>query len=336
MDQVLDNGRVGLPRRGRDDEPLESVGKRLKGKQGRLRKNMLGKRVDFSSRTVIVTEPSLKLDQLAMPYEVARGIYVGFLLGKLLELPENTDIREDSLNFSSTGCPRREAQDKLLQRFDRLDRDTRWQMMESVMEGRRVMINRAPTLHRLSIQSFQPVLREGFAMGIHPLVCAPFNADFDGDTMSLHLALSEDAQLELRTIMSPKQNLVNAAHGDIVYGPSQDMVLGFYFLTSGFGGRPGAPIHCASVEALQAVAEDVFTGKTAHSTAVTVPWEILEEAAPDAVLDDAKLSGSAGEVVTTNAGRILFFLLVHRNFVPQSSTDMQLVSSLDAAPLTEH
>lgn len=328
VDQVIDNGRLqGAKLRG-SGQPLDSLATRLKGKYGRMRLNMLGKRVDYSARTVIVVNPALRLDQCGMPFAVARKLFAGFLEAEVLK----------------TQPPRVSPRSQITADFDALAKEEQWQMLRRVMEDRCVMLNRAPTLHRLSVQAFRPLLVDGEALHIHPLVCAPFNADFDGDTMTMHLALSSEAQEELHNLMMPTRNLLSPASGDPVIGPTQDMVLGIYYLTmpsirAGNSGLTPA-LECSSVEVLLETVEECARGELSHEAVLRVPVRVLAEVAPEAVADDGELSKTedgelaeaSGRVVQTTAGRCLFFLLVHSSFrVREREHDLTL-SRVEAAP----
>ncbi len=213
VDALFDNGRRGRPVTGRGGRPLKSLAEALKGKQGRFRQNLLGKRVDYSGRSVIVVDPKLKLHQCGLPSQMALELFKPFVMRRLVELGKVENIK---------GAKRA---------IDR-QQSAVWDVLEEVIQGRLVLLNRAPTLHRLSIQAFEPVLVEGKAIHLHPLVCAPFNADFDGDQMSVHVPLSTQAQTEARVLMLSSNNLRSPASGKVLTVPSQDMVFGVYFLTS--------------------------------------------------------------------------------------------------------
>ena len=213
VDALFDNGRRGRPVTGRGGRPLKSLAEALKGKQGRFRQNLLGKRVDYSGRSVIVVDPKLKLHQCGLPSQMALELFKPFVMRRLVELDKVENIK---------GAKR--AIDRQLPAV--------WDVLEEVIQGRLVLLNRAPTLHRLSIQAFEPVLVEGKAIHLHPLVCAPFNADFDGDQMSVHVPLSTQAQTEARILMLSSNNLRSPASGKVLTVPSQDMVFGTYYLTS--------------------------------------------------------------------------------------------------------
>ena len=213
VDALFDNGRRGRPVTGRGGRPLKSLAEALKGKQGRFRQNLLGKRVDYSGRSVIVVDPKLKLHQCGLPSQMALELFKPFVMRRLVELGKVENIK---------GAKR--AIDRQL--------PTVWDVLDEVIQDRLVLLNRAPTLHRLSIQAFEPVLVEGKAIHLHPLVCAPFNADFDGDQMSVHVPLSTQAQTEARVLMLSSNNLRSPASGKVLTVPSQDMVFGSYFLTT--------------------------------------------------------------------------------------------------------
>ncbi len=220
VDALFDNGRRGRPVTGRGGRPLKSLAEALKGKQGRFRQNLLGKRVDYSGRSVIVVDPKLKLHQCGLPSQMALELFKPFVMRRLVELNKVENIK---------GAKRA---------IDR-QQSAVWDVLEEVIQGRLVLLNRAPTLHRLSIQAFEPVLVEGKAIHLHPLVCAPFNADFDGDQMSVHVPLSTQAQTEARVLMLSSNNLRSPASGKVLTVPSQDMVFGVYFLTTEKQGLAG-------------------------------------------------------------------------------------------------
>ena len=220
VDALFDNGRRGRPVSGRGGRPLKSLAEALKGKQGRFRQNLLGKRVDYSGRSVIVTDPTLKLHQCGLPKTMALELFKPFVMKRLVELGKVENIKgaKRSIERGASFV---------------------WDILEEVIDGRLVLLNRAPTLHRLSIQAFEPVLVEGKAIHLHPLVCAPFNADFDGDQMSVHVPLSLQAQAEARVLMLSANNLRSPASGKPVNVPSQDMIIGVYYLTQARDGLSG-------------------------------------------------------------------------------------------------
>ncbi len=220
VDALFDNGRRGRPVTGRGGRPLKSLAEALKGKQGRFRQNLLGKRVDYSGRSVIVVDPHLKLHQCGLPSAMALELFKPFVMRRLVELGKVENIK-GAKRAIDRGMP------------------AVWDVLDEVIQDRLVLLNRAPTLHRLSIQAFEPVLVEGKAIHLHPLVCAPFNADFDGDQMSVHVPLSTQAQTEARVLMLSTNNLRKPASGEVVTVPSQDMVFGTYFLTTSKDGAQG-------------------------------------------------------------------------------------------------
>src|SRR5476651_2236807 len=212
VDALFDNGRRGKTITGPNKRPLKSLSDMLKGKQGRFRQNLLGKRVDYSGRSVIVVGPELKLHQCGLPKKMALELFKPFIYNKLEERGYVTTIKSAK---------------KMIEK----ERPEVWDVLEEVIKEHPVMLNRAPTLHRLGIQAFEPVLIEGKAIQLHPLVCAAFNADFDGDQMAVHVPLSLEAQLEARVLMMSTNNILHPAHGKPIIVPSQDMVLGAYYMT---------------------------------------------------------------------------------------------------------
>lgn len=212
VDALIDNGRRGRTVVGANNRPLKSLSDIIEGKQGRFRQNLLGKRVDYSGRSVIVVGPNLKIHQCGLPREMAIELFQPFVIHRL--------IRQGLVNNIK-------AAKKLIQRND----PSVWDVLEEVIEGHPVMLNRAPTLHRLGIQAFEPILVEGRAIQIHPLVCPAFNADFDGDQMAVHVPLSLEAQAEARLLMLASNNVLSPATGRPIITPGQDMVLGCYYLT---------------------------------------------------------------------------------------------------------
>ena len=212
VDALLDNGRRGRAITGTNKRPLKSLADMIKGKQGRFRQNLLGKRVDYSGRSVIVVGPTLKLHQCGLPKKMALELFKPFIFSKLQMRGEATTIK---------------AAKRLVER----EGAEVWDILEEVIREHPVMLNRAPTLHRLGIQAFEPVLIEGKAIQLHPLVCTAFNADFDGDQMAVHIPLSIEAQLEARALMMASNNILSPANGDPIIVPSQDVVLGLYYMT---------------------------------------------------------------------------------------------------------
>ena len=220
VDALIDNGRRGRPVTGPSNRPLKSLSEMLRGKQGRFRQNLLGKRVDYSGRSVIVVGPELKIYQCGLPKEMALELFKPFVMKQLVETGKASNIKEAK------------------RRVEKAPPEV-WDALDAVIKEHPVLLNRAPTLHRLSIQAFEPVLVEGRAIKLHPLVCSPFNADFDGDQMPVHVPLSAEAQAEARFLMLSANNLLKPASGHAVNVPSQDMVLGSYYLTVEKPGEPG-------------------------------------------------------------------------------------------------
>src|SRR3569832_2165539 len=212
VDSLLDNGRRGKAMTGANKRPLKSLAEMIKGKGGRFRQNLLGKRVDYSGRSVIVVGPQLKLHQCGLPKLMALELFKPFIFNKLELMGLATTIK---------------AAKKLVE----IQEPVVWDILEEVIREHPVMLNRAPTLHRLGIQAFEPVLIEGKAIQLHPLVCAAFNADFDGDQMAVHVPLSIEAQIEARVLMMSTNNILSPAHGKPIIVPSQDIVLGLYYMT---------------------------------------------------------------------------------------------------------
>ena len=220
VDALFDNGRRGRPVTGPGNRPLKSLSDMLKGKQGRFRQNLLGKRVDYSGRSVIVVGPTLKLHQCGLPKLMALELFKPFVMKKLVDAELAQNI-------------------KSAKRMVERRRPQVWDVLEEAIKEHPVMLNRAPTLHRLGIQAFEPVLVEGKAIQIHPLVCTAFNADFDGDQMAVHLPLSSEAQAEARVLMLSANNVLSPAHGRPLVTPTQDMIIGAYYLTEVVPGAKG-------------------------------------------------------------------------------------------------
>ena len=216
VDALIDNGKRGKPVTGASNRPLKSLSEMLRGKQGRFRQNLLGKRVDYSGRSVIVVGPSLKIYQCGLPKEMAIELFKPFVIKRLVEMGKATNVKD--------------AQKKIDRAYDAAN-ECVWDALENVIKEHPVLLNRAPTLHRLSIQAFEPVLVEGRAIKLHPLVCTAFNADFDGDQMPVHVPLSAEAQAEARFLMLSANNLLKPMDGKAVTVPTQDMILGAYYLT---------------------------------------------------------------------------------------------------------
>ncbi|HXE12691.1 MAG TPA: DNA-directed RNA polymerase subunit beta' [Bryobacteraceae bacterium] len=229
VDALFDNGRRGRVLRGANNRPLKSLSDTLKGKQGRFRQNLLGKRVDYSGRSVIVVGPELRLNQCGLPKKMALELFKPFIYHRLEQRGHCTTIKQAKELV--------EQQDPVV-----------WDILEEVIKDHPILLNRAPTLHRLGIQAFEPTLVEGKAIKLHPLTCTAFNADFDGDQMAVHIPLSPEAQIEASTLMLSSNNILSPAHGSPIATPSQDMVLGLYYLTKSRPGTKGEGRTFASID----------------------------------------------------------------------------------------
>ena len=212
VDALFDNGRRGRVITGTGKRPLKSLAEMLKGKQGRFRQNLLGKRVDYSGRSVIVVGPDLKLHECGLPKKMALELFKPFLYARLNKLGLASTIKQAK---------------KIVEK----ERNEVWDALEIIVREHPVILNRAPTLHRLGVQAFEPKLIEGEAIELHPLTCAAFNADFDGDQMAVHIPLSLEAQLEARVLMMSTNNILSPSNGKPIIVPSQDMILGIYYLS---------------------------------------------------------------------------------------------------------
>ncbi|RUS96185.1 DNA-directed RNA polymerase subunit gamma [Dulcicalothrix desertica PCC 7102] len=266
VDALIDNGRRGRTVVGANNRPLKSLSDIIEGKQGRFRQNLLGKRVDYSGRSVIVVGPKLHIHQCGLPREMAIELFQPFVINRLIRSGMVNNIK---------------AAKKLISRND----PQVWDVLEEVIEGHPVMLNRAPTLHRLGIQAFEPILVEGRAIQLHPLVCPAFNADFDGDQMAVHVPLSLESQAEARLLMLASNNILSPATGRPIITPSQDMVLGAYYLTAeNPGATKGAGKYFASLDdvimAFESAQVDIhayiyvrFDGEVESDEADTVPIE---------------------------------------------------------------
>ncbi len=286
VDALFDNGRRGRPVTGPGNRPLKSLSDMLKGKQGRFRQNLLGKRVDYSGRSVIVVGPELKLHQCGLPKAMALELFKPFVMKRLVDLDHAQNI-------------------KSAKRMVDRGRSVVWDVLEEVIREHPVLLNRAPTLHRLGIQAFEPVLVEGKAIRIHPLVCTAFNADFDGDQMAVHLPLSAEAQAEARILMLSTNNIKSPAHGRPLTTPTQDMVIGLYYLTAERDGMPGeGRAFYSKDEAL--LAYDARSGLDLQAKIeVRLSRDILEEYIDEAG-QVAHRERASGTRVTTSVGRITF------------------------------
>ena len=272
VDALIDNGRRGRPVTGPNNRALKSLSDMLKGKQGRFRQNLLGKRVDYSGRSVIVVGPELKMYQCGLPKEMALELFKPFVMKDLVQkgIASNIKAARKKVERASTEV---------------------WDSLETVIKGHPVLLNRAPTLHRLGIQAFEPVLVEGHAIKLHPLVCSPFNADFDGDQMAVHLPLSTEAQREAKMLMLASGNLLKPSDGEPVTVPTQDMILGSYYLTMVNPEDPGHDkVFRDEDEALMAYAEHIVTLQAPVKVRRTMDFG----------------NGPETALVTTTVGKIIF------------------------------
>ncbi|HET6351378.1 MAG TPA: DNA-directed RNA polymerase subunit beta' [Coriobacteriia bacterium] len=285
VDALFDNGRRGRPVTGPGNRPLKSISDMLKGKQGRFRQNLLGKRVDYSGRSVIIVGPELKLHQCGLPKYMALELFKPFVMKRLVDLDHAQNIK---------------AAKRLVDR----QKGVVWDVLEEVITDHPVLLNRAPTLHRLGIQAFEPVLVEGKAIRIHPLVCTAFNADFDGDQMAVHLPLSTEAQAEARTLMLSTNNIKSPAHGRPLTTPTQDMVIGLYYLTADRQGMPGeGRAFMSTDEAL--LSYDTRTDLDLQAKVrVRLSEDIVEEYKEDGEIKQREVK--SGERIETTVGRITF------------------------------
>ena len=281
VDALLDNGRRGRAITGTNKRALKSLADMIKGKQGRFRQNLLGKRVDYSGRSVVVVGPTLKLHQCGLPKKMALELFKPFVFGKLEQRELATTIK---------------AAKKLVER----EGPEVWDILEEVIREHPVMLNRAPTLHRLGIQAFEPVLIEGKAIQLHPLVCTAFNADFDGDQMAVHVPLSIEAQLEARALMMSSNNILSPAHGEPIIVPTQDVVLGLYYMTRERADAKGADKMFRRDSAFSDVAE---VHRAFETGAVDLHAPILVRV-DDKSGGDREENGK-GHLVKTTVGRAL-------------------------------
>jgi DNA-directed RNA polymerase subunit beta' len=282
VDALFDNGRRGRPVTGPGNRPLKSISDMLKGKQGRFRQNLLGKRVDYSGRSVIVVGPELKLHQCGLPKAMALELFKPFVMKRLVDLDYAQNIK---------------AAKRLVDR----QRKEVWDVLEEVIAEHPVLLNRAPTLHRLGIQAFEPILVEGKAIRIHPLVCTAFNADFDGDQMAVHLPLSAEAQAEARTLMLSTNNIKSPAHGRPLTTPTQDMVIGLYYLTADREGMEGEGRHFMHADDAVLAYDNRADLDLQAKIFIRLKNDTVVETAPG-VREEKK----AGEKIETTVGRIHF------------------------------
>ena len=302
VDALLDNGRRGRAITGTNKRPLKSLADMIKGKQGRFRQNLLGKRVDYSGRSVIVVGPTLRLHQCGLPKKMALELFKPFIFSKLQLRGEATTIK---------------AAKRLVER----EGAEVWDILEEVIREHPVMLNRAPTLHRLGIQAFEPVLIEGKAIQLHPLVCTAFNADFDGDQMAVHVPLSIEAQIETRALMMSSNNILSPANGDPIIVPSQDVVLGLYYMTRSAVNEKGeGMVFCDINEARRAYENGVCALQA--QVRVRVPMHEQD--------DDGEVATNV-QLVETTVGRALLsnllpkglsFDLVNRNMTKKAISNV--------------
>lgn len=288
VDALFDNGKRGRVHLGANRRPLKSLSEALRGKQGRFRQNLLGKRVDYSGRSVIVVGPELKLNQCGLPKKMALELFKPFIFHKL---------EKDGLVPSV----------KVAREWHEQERSEVWDYLEEVVKEHPILLNRAPTLHRLGIQAFDPVLVEGKAIQIHPLVCAAFNADFDGDQMAVHIPLSVEAQVEAQTLMLSTNNILSPAHGRPLAIPSQDMVLGCYYLTLERQGEKGeGRIFTTPDEVLLALENSEISLHAGVKLRFNAPFMNLETYYDDQAVLTCPVSKIQNKLTETTPGRIIF------------------------------
>ncbi len=284
VDSLLDNGRCRRPVLGSNNRPLKSLTDMIKGKQGRFRENLLGKRVDYSARSVIVIGPHLKLHQCGLPKKIALELFQPFIIRKLKDRGLADTIKSAK---------------RMLERRD----EQVWDILEEVIHQHPVLLNRAPTLHRMGIQAFEPVLVEGNAIMIHPLVCKGFNADFDGDQMAVHLPLSIEAQVESHVLILATNNIFSPQNGTPIVGPSQDIVLGNYYITCLRPGEKGEGM----------IFRDDFEAITAYDSGkVNIHSKVKVKLPKTKRVINEDGSENAGGVIETSAGRCLFNDILHK------------------------
>jgi DNA-directed RNA polymerase subunit beta' len=301
VDALIDNGRRGKAVLGAGNRPLKSLTDLLRGKKGRFRQNLLGKRVDYSGRSVIVIGPNLKIYQCGLPKQMALELFKPFVMNKLVENGMAPNV-------------------KSARRFIERGRDEVWAILEGIIKDHPVMLNRAPTLHRLGIQAFEPVLIEGKAIRLHPLVCTAFNADFDGDQMAVHVPLSIEAQTEARILMLSSNNLLSPASGKSVVTPTQDMLLGIYYLTSMWDGKEGDGLYFMDPEDVDSAHDHLKVHVNACINVKVQPgWHI----SPDEVDERGYIKTSPGRIFFNEA------LPKELRFINRSVTKKDLSALLD-------
>ena len=302
VDSLFDNNRCKRPVLGSSNRPLKSLTDMIKGKQGRFRENLLGKRVDYSARSVIVVGPSLRLHQCGLPKKIALELYQPFIIRRLKELGHADTIKSAK---------------KMLERKD----EEVWDILEEVIQNHPVMLNRAPTLHRMGIQAFEPLLVEGNAIKLHPLVCRGFNADFDGDQMAVHLPLSIESQVEAYTLLMSTNNIFSPANGAPIISPSQDVVMGCYYMTIALPDSKGDGMVFSSIDEVQ-LAYSLGVVDTHATIKVKLP--------PWCIVKDEEAEKSAGLTATT-VGRVAFNAMLPKGMpfynMPLRSSDLATVIS---------
>ncbi|VTR96629.1 dna-directed rna polymerase subunit beta : DNA-directed RNA polymerase subunit beta' OS=Singulisphaera acidiphila (strain ATCC BAA-1392 / DSM 18658 / VKM B-2454 / MOB10) GN=rpoC PE=3 SV=1: RNA_pol_Rpb1_1: RNA_pol_Rpb1_2: RNA_pol_Rpb1_3: RNA_pol_Rpb1_4: RNA_pol_Rpb1_5 [Gemmata massiliana] len=299
VDALFDNNRCKRPVLGSSNRPLKSLTDMIKGKQGRFRENLLGKRVDYSARSVIVVGPELKLHQCGLPKKIALELFQPFIIRRLKELNHADTIKSAK---------------KMLERKD----DVVWDILEEVTRSHPVMLNRAPTLHRMGIQAFEPVLIEGNAIRIHPLVCKGFNADFDGDQMAVHLPLSIEAQVEATVLMMSTNNIFSPANGNPIITPSQDIVMGCYYLTASRGAEDEAVeagdgmVFHSPLELFRAHAEHKLGMHAKVRVRMPIEKKVISEVKDEKGNPRAEeLPRKPNGLVRTTVGRVIFNDILH-------------------------
>ncbi len=302
VDALIDNGRRGRPVTGPGNRALKSLSDMLKGKQGRFRQNLLGKRVDYSGRSVIVVGPDLKIYQCGVPKEMALELFKPFVMKELVNTGRAHNIKNAK---------------KMVERLD----PQVWDILEGVIKGHPVMLNRAPTLHRLGIQAFEPTLVEGKAIRLHPLVCAAFNADFDGDQMAIHLPLTQEAQAECRFMLLAPNNLLKPSDGGVVAVPSQDMVLGIYYITQERPGEPNEGMFFKSINEAILAKENGYI--TMHTRIKVRIKKVLKN-------DEGEARTVEG-VINTTVGRLIFNEIIPQDlgFVDRSIPGNEILPEID-------
>ncbi len=303
VDALFDNNRCKRPVLGSSNRPLKSLTDMIKGKQGRFRENLLGKRVDYSARSVIVVGPALRLHQCGLPKKIALELFQPFIIRRLKELGHADTIKSAK---------------KMLERKD----EEVWDILEEVIQNHPVLLNRAPTLHRMGIQGFEPVLVEGNAIKLHPLVCKGFNADFDGDQMAVHLPLSIEAQVEAHTLLMSTNNIFSPANGAPIISPSQDVVMGCYYMTTSLQNTKGDGMKFSSVDEVQ----------LAHSLGVVATHAAISVRLPKGRRVKGDRGVKAGSpMVQTTVGRVLFNSMLPEGMpyynIPLRSSDLASVIS---------